>query len=712
MKKLLYITLFVLSYCTKIYSQAPAWDWVNGISGVGNENPFSVISDRDGNYLITGHFGSPFVTIGSDTLFNFDGGGNTQDIFLAKLDSLGNVIWIYGFGGNKTDTGNSLVIDSTGNIILTGNFNSPTINFGSFTLLNADSSGYSADIFLVKISSSGSVIWAKRNGGLQSESGNIALDSNQDIILAGSFSSPVIHFANDSIVNNGITDGFVFKYDNDGNELWASFGSGNGYDFFHDVALDSNRNILIIGQFRSDSLVMDGIILPNSTIGSVTDDVVLLKYDPTGNLIWGKTFGGTSNDVGYSVESDIHGNILYSGAFQSPSLIIGNDTLTNANSQGTSGDILYGKLEGNGNEIWAKSSGGPENDECLVIDSDLNGNFYLSGYFNSSTITLDSISLNNPEFYDVFVGKFNNLGNVEWVKQISGNDIVFLNNFSLEDNGDGLICGHYYGNILNFDSLGIVNSDASPFTSDIFVAKFSQCLSPMNLLILGDSLICAYESATLFASAGLLNPETTFLWNGPNNFSSTTQGISGINTPGQYICTVSNGPTCSISQTFNLSVSPNPNPIITQAGNDLICDPFVSYQWFLDSVIINGAVNQIITPTVSGLYWVMVTDSNGCEGLSSGFFVTVTELGLKEITERIIPYPIPFEDRLTLQIPSTIEKGAICKVLNFMGQVVYEEEISNTGNLEIETVAWSPGVYLVSISKHEILTSSVRVVKK
>jgi hypothetical protein len=47
-----------------------------------------------------------------------------------------------------------------------------------------------------------------------------------------------------------------------------------------------------------------------------------------------------------------------------------------------------------------------------------------------------------------------------------------------------------------------------------------------------------------------------------------------------------------------------------------------------------------------------------------------------------------------------------------MGQVVYEEEISNTGNLEIETVAWSPGVYLVSISKHEILTSSVRVVKK
>lgn len=132
--------------------------WAKSAGGTSIEGAQGISTDETGNVLITGYFASTSITFGTTTLTNAMG----IDIFVVKYDALGNVLWAKSAGGISSDFGVSIANDVSGNIFVTGFFNSPSINFGTTTLINKGES----DVFVVKYDEKGNVMWVKSSGGV------------------------------------------------------------------------------------------------------------------------------------------------------------------------------------------------------------------------------------------------------------------------------------------------------------------------------------------------------------------------------------------------------------------------------------------------------------------------------------------------------------------------------------------------------------------
>src|SRR5688572_24937518 len=175
------LILFSTIYPSIGYTQAPIWLWSKGAGGSKLDVANSIATDVNGNIYVAGYFNSSSITFGSYVLNNFN--SDTSDLFLVKYGPSGNVIWAKSAGGNMNDRAQSVVTDESGNIYITGYFESASIDFDSATLTNTSALG--SDIFLVKYNSLGDVMWAKSAGGNYTDAGTaLAVDISGDILLA------------------------------------------------------------------------------------------------------------------------------------------------------------------------------------------------------------------------------------------------------------------------------------------------------------------------------------------------------------------------------------------------------------------------------------------------------------------------------------------------------------------------------------------------
>ena len=232
------------------------WEWAVKAGGSGHDIGNGIAVDSKGNAYVTGYF-SENATFGSTSLVS-SGALDDDDIFVAKLSSSGSWQWTVKAGGSHSDIGNGIAVDSSGNAYVTGNFYE-TATFGSTSLV---SSGY-ADIFIAKLSSSGSWQWAVKAGGSSQDFvSGIAIDSSDNAYITGSFDE-IATFGNTSLVTtSNLTYGiFLAKLSSSGSWQWAinppSYGTGNG------IAIDSSDNPYVIGTFYS-FVTLDSTRLINS----------------------------------------------------------------------------------------------------------------------------------------------------------------------------------------------------------------------------------------------------------------------------------------------------------------------------------------------------------------------------------------------------------------------------------------------------------------
>ncbi len=153
--------------------------WANQISGTYSEIVASIVSDDNGNCYATGYY------IGAT---NFGGltltSSGKAEIFLAKYSSSGNLIWVKSAGSNDSDNANSVAIDNTGNVYITGYF-SNNASFGDRTLTT---DGINNDLFVAKFNSDGNIIWVKQAGGPGYDYGNsIAVNDAGTLTIGGYF---------------------------------------------------------------------------------------------------------------------------------------------------------------------------------------------------------------------------------------------------------------------------------------------------------------------------------------------------------------------------------------------------------------------------------------------------------------------------------------------------------------------------------------------
>ena len=236
-------------------------EWSKTFGGADEDMGNSVQQTLDDGYIIVGLTRSP--------------GAGHADVYLIKTDENGNEEWNKTFGGQKTDFGYSLQQTSDGGYIITG----ITSSFGA---------GY-ADVYLVKTDENGNEEWSKTFGGKSADYGFSGQQtSDGGYILAGWTTS----------FGTGDVDIYLVKTDETGNEEWSKTFGGAGYDECQSVQQTLDGGYIIAGLTHSFG---------------AGGDVYLIKTDENGNEVWSKIFGGSAVDYCYQVKQIPEGGYIIIG---------------------------------------------------------------------------------------------------------------------------------------------------------------------------------------------------------------------------------------------------------------------------------------------------------------------------------------------------------------------------------------------------------------
>jgi len=493
-KKITLVSLFFL-FSANAFSQN--WLWARAATGPGEEEGFDVATDPAGNVYVTGGFSNTSsITFGSTTLTNV----GAADIYLAKYDAGGNVLWAKSAGGTGSEFGYSIATDASGNVYVAGQFTSASFTFGSSILTNAGAATY--DVYLAKYNSAGVELWARSAGGSSDDRNyGIATDGFGNVYITGIFLSDTMICGADTLFNAGSHDLFIVKYDSSGNEIWAKGAGGTSADFGCSVATDNSNNVLLTGYFGSSSVTFGTTTLNNTA--SFTQDMFLVKYDTSGNVIWARSDGGTGREYAYNAATDASGNIFVTGGYTSSALTFGSTTLYNT---GINTNFFIVKYDTNGNAIWAKGSGGTGSDLGYCVATDAAGGVFVSGMFTSSYMVFGYDTLFYPagSTDPIFLVKYNSAGTVRCASVLASGG----------DDQDGIAtdaAGHVYvgGDFFNVNPF-IVGADSLPRTGteNVFVAKYSCELIESVNGFGGDDAISVYPNPAHNQFTVVLNGES------------------------------------------------------------------------------------------------------------------------------------------------------------------------------------------------------------
>jgi hypothetical protein len=373
-----------------------------------------------------------------------------------------------------------VIVDGYGNSYISGSFEKEVdFNYGVGNAI-FESKG-KGDAFVMKVSSTGSFIWARTFGGSGiDESLSLFADASGSIYFTGYFQDTIGFYpctSIDPIVSSGGNDVFVGKMDVNGNFQWVKSFGGELNDVGNDIRVDADGNIYFLGTFEdqvdfnpgngSDILVSNGF-----------KDVFLVKLDGSGNFLWAKSFGSSQSDSVNSFFLDVFGNIYISGSFQNTMDADPGNTVSMLNSTGGS-DIFIQKLDYNGNFLWANSIGGVNDDQINSIYVDDLENIYVTGYFQD-TVDFDPGSsvanLYSLGGSDCFIQKLSSDGSFLWAYSFGGKGQDFGTSLSVDGTNNIYSVG-YFEDTINLDPGFQQNNFISNGGSDFFVQKLRQTVS-------------------------------------------------------------------------------------------------------------------------------------------------------------------------------------------------------------------------------------------
>ena len=269
-------------------------EWIKYFGGPGNNGGTSILQTSDNGYIIGGASDS----LGGDVTENF----GYQDFWILKLNHAGVLQWEKSFGGSNVEFPLSMDYASDNGFILIG--------------LTASVDGHITeplglyDIWVVRIDSSGNLLWQKTLGGRGNDvSEAIRLTPDGNYVLAASTTS------NDELVpgNHGQNDLLAYKLDDEGNIIWQKIYGGSGIDGGLSLDLTSDNGFIIAGYTTSPD---DGDVSGHHTL----HDYWVVKLDANGDLSWQKCLGGSGIDVAQSIQQTNDGGFIVAGYSNSEEL--------------------------------------------------------------------------------------------------------------------------------------------------------------------------------------------------------------------------------------------------------------------------------------------------------------------------------------------------------------------------------------------------------
>jgi hypothetical protein len=305
-----------------------------------------VTIDLNYNVIITGrHSGSSDFDPGSGT-FNLTSSG-LIDIFILKLDVLGNFVWAKSIGSSNIDSGQSLDTDNNGNVYITGLFSSTADFDPGVGTFNLTSSGIT-DIFILKLDASGNLNWVKQFGNTGNDMGSsIVLDATGDVYITGDFEGSVDFSSGmgsgGSITSIGNSDAFILKLNSSGNFIWVKQFGGTAYQLGKSITIDDTGDIYATGEFNG-TVDFDPNLGTYNLSTNAGQDVYIIKIASSGNFVWAKNFGNSLGSYLNSIAVGLDGSVYTTGSYQGTMDFDPSSNVYNLTSSG-SYDIFIHKLD-------------------------------------------------------------------------------------------------------------------------------------------------------------------------------------------------------------------------------------------------------------------------------------------------------------------------------------------------------------------------------
>ncbi len=536
------------------YDSAGSNIWVR--RGIGNygEDSTAVSVDPAGNVFITGILRGT-MTLGT---FNLVSAG-ADDMFMAKFDADGNVLWARRAGGSGYDQGNGIAADTAGNVYVTGWFSGSA----DFDGIGLSSSGPN-DGFIAKYSGSGSLLWVRAVGGSLSGLANeVALGLDGGPLITGNFSGTAT-IGSTSLTSRGGTDVFVAKWNSSGDPLWAVSGGSTNADIGNGIAVDGTGNACVIGKvggaalFGSENTSSSGVFLAkydtngdlswvahagaSSTMGAdiacdsnneiyatgyfdgtvtfqTTNlvskgniDAFVVKYGTTGSMLWVQSAGGAGLDRGYGVAVDHEGRAIVVGQFVGQASF-GAQPVTSIGG----GDIFVAKYEPAGELAWLRQAGGGAKHYGLAVAANAESIFMAGAYHCS--VMFGTAQLASSGYYNAFLAKYDAGGGAIWARSAGGLGNTLAYAVAADAQGNSYMAGKF-AFTSTFGSI--------PMTSagdyDVFITKYTPAGSASWAVRAGGSLVDGAEALALDPDGNLV---VLGHYRGSASFGSSTLSALG-----------------------------------------------------------------------------------------------------------------------------------------------------------------------------------------
>lgn len=655
------------------------------IGGTNDDIGYSILIAPDGSYVVAGQTNS--------------GGLGAGDAYLVKINTDGSLRWSKSFGANFLESGRCVKLLSDNGYVVTGK--------------SPGTSNLKDNIYILRFSKSGQRLWSKYYGGAGDEVGKVVevlpndemmilsptdlgtgnmdilllkLDSNGTFISSGVYGGVMDENPTTMVYKNGHGyvicgnrknyqsdwQGLLVRIADNGNIIWSKEYGASGNDNLVNLIIDDNDDYVVTG-FVED-------------IGAGGRDLLLMKVDSSGTILWSRIFGGNLNEIGRDLVQLPDGGYLISG-------------ITKSFGKGQN-DIYILKVDRNGILQWSRTYGGTGND---VIRSQGPAMVKTSDGGIAMISTTDSYGAGNN---DLFLIKFDSLYNAGLCNQSSANtqkDTAILSDSSV---------------VLTKTTFSFVPLSLA-FSFNLTHSSNLECCA-IHPDAYGDTTVCEGDSVQLNVKDGV-----SFSWSplaGLSCFNCKDPKAAPSDTT-VYTVIVTDSAGCQGKATVVVNIKPKPDgafsyTIKANRKVDFTNLSSLNQTWSWDFG--DGNTSSIQNPSHSysgsGNYKVCLITTNEC-GIDT-FCLNIIVTGIRsldnEFSISIIPNPVTDLCRIDFSSKPDIRSISI-RLYDLMGKEysipIYKISSGSSSGLEFRTYNLPSGLYFVEILKSNNVIGRGKLVK-
>jgi len=395
-------------------------------------------------------------------------------------------------------------------------------------------STYRKELFVLKVNLEGNVVWINtwptRNIKYLPA---IRITNRNELIVCGTFDKK-LDYADTTIFSNGETDIFIEHFDSNGKTLWVKTFGGSREDIGGPITTDTIGNIYASGVFYNTITIED-----TSYISSGESDLIILKLNPLGNIIWSNQLSGSRSENFGGLATDQKGNLFSIINFKG-SMIFEQDTIPCFDRRS---DILFLKLNSSGEYMWSKRFFGNSEDLGRSVINDYSDNIFINGSF-SSNLEMDQKSFTSKGITDIFIAKYFDPCTLE---TFTLPDIWILceNEVDTLDAGEGFL--EYTWEGIGSGSRYLEVSEPDYYTATV-IDQYG-CLKSDSILVKLDSIRIKYHVTDEFLPEGNngsiqttiegISNQYMYLWNTGDttpDLTGLSQGLYNLFVRDEYNC--------------------------------------------------------------------------------------------------------------------------------------------------------------------------------